>query len=139
MRSYCTRFLPLFAVATCGCSPSPEIVPVEGTVTLGGKPLEKIEVVFYAHGDTHAPKIAGITDGSGHYRLVAPAGRDGTVVGHYKVCLYDERAKVRSPKPKAAPVPREPSRIPESYSRPDRTPLQAAVRPGSTAIDFSIP
>lgn len=139
MRSYCTHFLPLLAAATCGCSPSPEIVPVEGTVTVGGRPLEKIEVVFFAQGDTRAPKIAGVTDESGRYRLVAPGGRDGTAVGQYKVCLYDERAKVRSPKPKAAPVPREPSRIPESYSRPDRTPLQAEVRPGTAAIDFPIP
>lgn len=146
---YSRAFLMLLlAAAAGGCKQQHEIVPVEGTVTSGGKPLGNIEVAFYAYGDTRAPRISAVTDSNGRYQLQSDTGQEGTVAGNYKVCLYDRNVSPKgfggtrsgkSKKAEAKPAGTVVSRISEKYNRLDQTPLQVEVRPGGQAIDFPIP
>lgn len=79
-------FLGLCGLA--GCSGGPTIVPVEGTVKQGGKPLEKIQVEFLP--DVPGPRSIGVTDESGRFVLKTDDGKqEGAVVGPHRVVLRD--------------------------------------------------
>ena len=84
-----------FAVWLCSCmltgcgKAGPEIVEVEGTLTLDGKPLDKVIVEFWP--DSDGPKSSGMTDAQGKFVLKTADGtRAGAVVSKHKVVLYDE-------------------------------------------------
>ena len=68
--------LAVVALAIAGCSKSPPpIVPVEGRVTLNGKPLPNAEVRFYPMIAFGGEYIAiGETDDDGRFKLACPAG-----------------------------------------------------------------
>src|ERR1051326_651118 len=75
-----------------GCSRGPEFVAVEGVVTLDGKPLPEVEVVFLPNSEkgNTGPRAAAYTDKEGHYNLFCDqAKREGTVVGPTRVCIVD--------------------------------------------------
>ncbi len=71
-----TAALAAVALAIAGCSKSPPpIVPVEGRVTINGKPVPKAEVRFYPMIGFGGEYIAvGETDEDGRFKLVCPAG-----------------------------------------------------------------
>src|SRR4051812_2379477 len=74
----------LFALG--GCSKSgPNLAPVSGRVTLGGEPLEEVEVLFQPEGAA-SPSI-GRTDKDGNYRLHYKRGVEGGTVGQNTVHL----------------------------------------------------
>lgn len=151
----------VLAIAVAGCTRPPEFAPVQGTVTRGGRPVAKVEVAFYADGDTRGPRATGLTDDSGRYHLRAETGEDGAVVGQYRVCLFDRSLPLRFPgigprhpvgdaakdsphdasrqlsskDAKKGPV----SRVSVSYGRPSETPLRATVQPGGSSIDLQLP
>lgn len=146
----------LLVVGAGGCNRQPEFAPVEGTVTLAGKPAARIEVAFYADGETQGPVATGMTDDRGHFRLQTETGQVGAVVGQHKVCLYDRSLPLFLPgnivqQPPSGAVAKQPSvetksakqkpvsRVPEAYCRPWETPLKVEVRAGSQAIDFRLP
>ena len=76
-----------------GCSSHPPTIPVSGTVTHAGKPLERATVVFKTdHPKTGRPLIAtGITDPAGRFTLLSRFGpRDvaqGVVPGRHRVTV----------------------------------------------------
>lgn len=72
-----------------GCGEAgPEIVEVEGTVTLDGKPLEKIRVEFWPEGN--GPQSTALTDDQGKFALMTPDNvTKGAVIGKHKVVLKD--------------------------------------------------
>ncbi len=71
-----------------GCSGGPEIAKVEGTVTLDGKPLDKIMVEFWP--DAVGPRSFGETDSQGHFKLTTDDGKsEGAAIGLNKVTLKD--------------------------------------------------
>ena len=81
----------LFAAAACN-SPRPP-VPVSGTVTLDGKPVEGATVTFHLIGDDKEGRPAtGQTDKAGAFRLKT-GNEDGARPGEYKVVAWHERAR----------------------------------------------
>jgi hypothetical protein len=79
--------LAIFAVG-CGSSSgdAPKTVPVKGTVTVEGKPMGKLGVVFMP--EKGKGKIAtGETDGEGHFSLMTNVPGDGAPVGTYSVSI----------------------------------------------------
>lgn len=157
--------LGVLAVASAGCQGKPPFVPVEGTVTKGGKPLAGVIVDFYPDPGDHGPRSASEpTDEAGHYRLRSTWGNDdGAVVGSHRVCIFDSRyeatrtlldrlpKKARSAKEfreklkriqgEEGPLEIELSagpRVPPAYGRPTETPLRVEVQPGAQIIDLEV-
>ena len=78
-----------------GCGDSgPEVVPVEGTVTLDGKPLANKSLLFTPIDDTAGHGAGGTSDAEGRYTLIAVvpgATRDyqGIAPGRYRVSVFE--------------------------------------------------
>lgn len=81
-----------FALAVAGCGEGgPKVLPVEGRVTVGGKPLTSGTgtVIFYpdsARGNTSKEEPRGALDAEGRYRL-RTGTRDGAAPGWYRVAV----------------------------------------------------
>lgn len=74
-------------VATEGCSrakpPAPQLVDVRGTVTLNGKPVTNVMVVFLSEGGEDS---SGVTNSQGNFRLMYHGGKEsGAVPGKHQV------------------------------------------------------
>lgn len=64
----------------------PTRYPVQGTVTLDGRPIDGATVVFVANPDNDRSYTAtGITDSTGHFRLQTFRPNDGAVTGRHDV------------------------------------------------------
>ena len=77
--------LALIVLAGCGESgpPIPELAPVTGTVTQGGKPLEGASVSFWPEGKG-SPSISA-TDAEGRFELKYGGKADGAPLGKHTV------------------------------------------------------
>ena len=82
------------SLLTLGCSRSQvSYAPVEGIVTVDGKPIGRAEVVLSCDETTARPRPTsrGVTDNSGHFvlRSLTPDKRliDGAVVGKHRVVV----------------------------------------------------
>lgn len=90
------RFLCLGAVAALGlfgCDSGPHVVPVTGTVTINGKPLEGATVSFTPE-ESNAVKTLGTdtTGPEGNFKLMYN-DRTGIAPGKYKVLISKQEAK----------------------------------------------
>lgn len=74
-----------------GCGESgPNMSPVEGTVTMDGKPLDKVMVEFWP--ESPGPRSFAETDANGHFKLMSDDGKhEGAVVSTHKVVLKDSK------------------------------------------------
>ncbi|HTN74651.1 MAG TPA: carboxypeptidase-like regulatory domain-containing protein [Pirellulaceae bacterium] len=68
-----------------GCQRGPELLPVHGTVTLDGQPIENASVMFVAVAGGRP--AAGITDSAGRYALTTYKPNDGCAPGKHTVCI----------------------------------------------------
>jgi hypothetical protein len=83
----------LLALWLAGCGAGPNLLPVTGTVTLNGKPLEGATVTFYPD-DGNSVKTTGhdTTGPEGNYKL-SSGERFGVAAGKYKVIISKLAAK----------------------------------------------
>ena len=85
----------LGTILLTGCGGSgPRLVPVEGAVTLDGKPLANKSLMFTPIGDTSGQGAGGTSDAEGRYTLLAAvpgATRDyqGIAPGRYRVTVFE--------------------------------------------------
>jgi len=120
--------------ALVGCGQS-ETVEVTGTVTLNGQPADQAEVMF----NPKAGRLAtGVTDSSGKFKLSTAKPDDGALPGEYVVTLGEYY-----PPDKPPALPRGggqlPSRFPQQYGDPARSPLTAKVeRGGKNEFQFDV-
>jgi len=118
-------------IAAPGCSWKPADQPplgrVRGTVTMNGRPLPNVEIVF-------APQKGrvseALTDSAGGYELWYVSGTRGAKVGSHKVVIQYGETPADEP-----PATKRP-KIPAKYNT--RSELRAEVKPGSNTIDFAI-
>ena len=103
-------FIAFLGIPFAGCSSSsgdlPDIGKVRGTVTLDGKPLSDVEVLFFPNEGGRMSNA--VTDENGQYELEYMRGAKviyGAKVGNHKVSILavededsDEPAAVRIPK-----------------------------------------
>jgi hypothetical protein len=132
----------LLAAALSGCGDGLQYAEVEGTVTQGGKPLEKIQVEF--HPDGTGPKSVGVTDAAGKYVLKSEGnGRDGAVVGSHRVVLRDmsifpDKKLTREDLNKDLTGGKK-SRIGALYGDSGKTPVKKSVAAGDkNTIDIEV-
>jgi hypothetical protein len=128
LRRWITAFA-LLMLASCSSVPYGE---VEGTVTLAGRPLPDVEVMFLPETDAgySGPFSSGFTNESGRFRLIEMrSGRSGALVGIHRVCVKDLLANGTTP-----------PRFPDEYTQTSATPLRDVnVEPGSQTYDLDLP
>ncbi len=121
--------IALVVLSGCGDG-GPKVVPVEGTVKLDGKPLDKILVEFLPTSD--GQRSFGETDNEGHFKLTTDDGeRIGATVGTHKVTLKDTSVlggKFLGRKGEEMNMSEgRKSRISNSFSSPDSSKLSVTV------------
>ena len=80
--------LTLLLATAAGCGGKYTPVPVNGVVTLDGKPVEGATVNFYAVGDSKDGRVAhGTTNKEGEFRLSTLGKEDGALPRRYKVVV----------------------------------------------------
>lgn len=137
-------FLAGITLALVGCksnSGGPELAPVSGTVKYKGQPLPNAMVVFHPQGEGSF-SASGTTDTSGAYSLMAPPHGLGAKPGKYHVTV-EARGPDKPPAGQTAVIPGGPSiqgdlLIPEKYTKPDKSGLEAEVKSGKNTFDFEL-
>lgn len=112
-----------WAVGCKTATKPPELGSVKGVVTLDGKPLAGVAVMFI-------PRAAGrtcvaVTDDTGAYKIEYDKGMPGATLGSYVVRISSAAAN---------PLGRE--AIPENFN--SKTTLEATVASGDNTIDFKL-
>ena len=117
--------------AAAGCGPQPNYAPVDGKVTLDGRPLAGVRVWFYpeAAGREQPPYAMGTTDASGVYKLTAETGKPGALVGKNRVVVNWPLPERPGPDQPPPPPPGPP--IPIPYTQAADTPIVVEVKAGS--------
>lgn len=139
-------------LAGCGGgSQRPPTYPVEGTVTIGGKPLADATITFRPDSSENGQRPAnGKTDADGRYQLTTFSAGDGAMEGSYRVTVMQFEAVAsegtvadvddESYTPPEGPSPTVKNRLPKNLADPEQSGLTAKVEAnasGST-IDFTI-
>jgi hypothetical protein len=131
----------LAASVLSGCGRSVTLAEVDGTVRVDGQPLGQVFVVFIPE-DPQQPQSTAVTDAEGRFKLRCNNQRAGAVVGPHRVTLVDAAVapggRKRDDEPEEGAT-RPVSRVPDIYSRPDRTPLRQTVVAGPQSVTIDIP
>lgn len=123
--------LLIIGLTATGCGPSntgvPPLAPVTGTVTLDGRPLPGVGVVFTAESGQSS---FGKTDAEGRYQLRFVRGLKGAAIGFSRV-WFDGKSGLERP-----PGPNFKDPIPAKYG--PNGDLRAEVVAGRNVIDFDL-
>jgi hypothetical protein len=117
-------------LALVGCAAGP--VPVEGKVTMNGKPLAGCTVVFIPEGG--GPEAGSQTDEEGNFRLTGTKA-EGITPGVYRVTVSKKEWPPGTPPPDPtkmsfASVLSKRETIPLKFTVQDKTPLRVTVPRG---------
>ena len=116
--------MPLLICVATGCGRSgPEVAPVTGRVTLDGRPLETVDVVFQP--TDGKPPSTSRTDADGNYELLYKRGLMGARVGEHTVRIGFTSGIVKNP-------PNVPARNNTGSE------LRAEVKPGGNEFNFDL-
>src|SRR6476620_5404429 len=117
-------WLMLLICVAAGCVRSgPEVAPVKGRVTLDGRPLATVDIVFQPMDGK--PPSTSRTDEDGHYELLYKRGVVGALVGQHTVRIDFTSGIVKNP-----------PTIPAQYTRTSG--LREEVKPGANEINFDL-
>lgn len=87
IRSFFVVATTLIISTLAGClgssSGGPELAEVSGVVTMGGKPVPNIQVLFEPEGDAGASR--GLSDADGKFKVYYPTNTLGAVPGKHRV------------------------------------------------------
>jgi hypothetical protein len=118
----------LVAVAGCGGGDRPKTIPIDGHVTIDGKPPGETGKIFFtptaaAEGYSKRP-ASGSFNAQGHYRVMSWAPDDGLVPGHYEVSV----------------LPNDPDKtaVPTKYLQGASSGLELDVSVDKGKIDYDI-
>lgn len=81
---FTSMFCALFGVV-CGCNSGTSLIPVDGTITVGGKPAEGATLMFHPADPKDATGSA-VAEVDGTYKVVT-GGEPGLVKGKYTVTV----------------------------------------------------
>jgi len=136
---FCLGALLLSPLMGCGggkVPQGPKLVPVEGTVTMDGKPLAEASVMF------GTGSAFGETDANGVFKLKAQGGKPGCPVGEFKVTIekwVKADGSVYRSADGVSPVDAgAKQQIPPRYSNPEKTELKASVKEGGGKFEFQL-
>ena len=125
----------LCAAILVGCDQAPELGHVTGTVTMDGKPLGEVRVLFVPEPDDEGEGIYSdcYTGEDGKYDLIYSSDSEvrGATVGPHTVAVEDAQAE-ESRGSMAI-------RVPDRFSSAVRSPLKFDVKTGENTYDIEIP
>lgn len=134
------------AFAMAGCDRSGGLVPVTGTVTLDGVPLESAIVMFHPQPGVKGNGGGATSKAAGAFTLLSPQGKKGVFPGEYSVTvscrMLSAKAEQQVEAAKASGVTPMVSEsemkevVPEAYAKPETSPLRVMV--GATGADVPI-
>lgn len=114
-------------------------IPVGGTVTLDGSPVEGATIMFCA------PNLKltayGKTDVTGAYQLTTYEQGDGAPVGHFQVTIRKQEHEVtaKSDHPALPPASRSLDRLPLKYAESETSGLSVDIAVGDpNTFDFDL-
>jgi hypothetical protein len=127
-------------LVSAGCSGGPTFAEVIGTVKVGGKPMENVQVEFWP--EVTGPRSIGVTDRDGRFTLRTQDGKQaGAVIGPHKVVLVDLSTYAKIPLNRSRQVENvdfSPKRFAGRYGDPNHTPLKKEVKAGeANTFDLS--
>lgn len=127
--------LLLIALAAPGCSGRASRYPVEGVLTIDGKPVPQGLQVVFAPEATDAEPCIGVTNDKGRYVMYFKPGMKGLPAGTYTVSIMSPNDGVSG----AVILPPELAgiAIPERYWR-GRSTLTCVVPWGGTTFDIAV-
>jgi hypothetical protein len=125
-------------VTAAGCGESgPKLVPVEGRVTLDGKPVSEMLINFHPLGNTYGTGANAMTDADGRFTLMDSRGGTGAYVGEYKVSFYPALGRKTEGDP-SVDVVNDGSKkggFPKLYLDADKSPLRVTIPEGGGTAD----
>jgi hypothetical protein len=124
------------ALTAGGCASGPRVVKVSGTVTRGGKPVDRLVVNFTPEQEGKASW--GITDKDGRYTLKYERDRDGALVGTHKVWFQVRAATPKEEIALAAGELKVHPEILQKYGNPKTTPLRVEVKGDDQPLDLKL-
>jgi hypothetical protein len=126
--TYVAALLVIGVLVGCGNS---DLGSVDGTVRLGGQPLENARVTFTpVEGGRPA---AGLTDNQGHYQLVFSRDDQGALIGEHTVNISTFSEHLADDGETTEVVP---EKVPARYNT--NTELKAKVEGGANTLDFDL-
>jgi hypothetical protein len=131
----------LGVLASGGCGDRTKLVAAGGVVTLGGKPLDNVQVEFLPDPEqgTKGLRSTGVTDAQGHFTLTYQDARLGAVPGKHRVLITDMKQwEGIRPGRDDANKPLKPSRVPELYTDVTRTPFKVEVKEGGPPLKLEL-
>lgn len=135
----CVFALVPFTLVSCDSGPT--LAEVEGTLTLKGKPLDKIQVEFWP--ESSGPRSMGTTDSQGRFTLITDDGkRKGAVVGWHKIVLKDvgvlgDTFLGRKGEDVDMTKGRKPQ-VSDAYSDPNKSSVRKEVTAGKCVIEIDL-
>lgn len=131
------------ALGLGGCTEktSTNLVPVTGSVTMDGKPLEGASVTFVGTGSTPGLGGTGVTDAAGNFEISHFRAGKGLEQGDYKVMISKLVMSDGSPIPPGTLSIAELSTremLPARYSDPGKTVLNATVVEGGDPVSLGL-
>jgi hypothetical protein len=127
--------LLLLGLVTAGCSSRTSRYPVEGVLTIDGKPVPQGLQVVFAPEATDAEPCIGVTNDKGQYVMYFKPGMKGLPAGTYAVSIMSPSDGVSGTvnlPPELAGIA-----IPERYWR-GRSTLTCVVPRGGTTYDIAL-
>ena len=148
-----TRLASILLLCICiaGCSsagpPAPTLFGVSGILTQGDKPIPDVSVQLVPEDPSSAILPAsGITGTDGKF-TVSTNGKLGAMKGKYKVVLMmattkpqtmQDLEKLSGAGVKTGGMPKTKTPFPESWTRPETSPMQHEVVDKSTTVDIKL-
>lgn len=124
-----------------GCGGT-NLAEVEGTVRMGGRPLDNVRVEFLPDPEqgTTGHRSTGVTDAEGRFRLTCENQQPGAVVGTHRVLVTDlKQWEGLKPGREDADKPLKPSRLHPKYTDVLKTPFtRVEVKPGGPPHTFDV-
>lgn len=117
-----------------------DVYPVNGTVTVDGKPLPSVTVFFMPAEGTSGLGAGGVTDETGAFTLKYKDDRDGVPAGTYRVLFS------RLVKPDGSSIGNDEiaidvgavNQIADIYNDPEKTPVSATVGKTNEPYKFEV-
>ena len=125
----------IITVFAVGCEKAPEFGQVTGTVTMNGKPLDRVRVLFMPDpvAENTGAHSECITGEDGKYDLVYSKDAEihGAIVGWHRVVVEDIAAE-------ESRDAYRPIRVPDTYLTSSGTPLRFEIKPEPQTIDIQV-